>query len=224
MKLQTQADVDEYFSHDKLECLVCGRSYKALATHIVRTHDISVDEYKDQFNLPYSSGLVGFTTRGKQRERMRRRVAEGDPSLMPIAKIASLGQQKKNRFRDYTKLEMGKRMTRHNVDAKTTSQEQMEAYVSYIEQHSTCPWRVTGHERELGIICTSTFRRNQGKFPLLRERLDATDKPMNGHTRTRLEIKSQVHLLRIQGVALAGIAKIVGIGKTTARRLLCDGQ
>ena len=52
-------EVKEYFDHDRITCLLCGRTYANLGLHISRTHQLSLDEYKEQYGLPWSYGLAG---------------------------------------------------------------------------------------------------------------------------------------------------------------------
>ena len=65
---KTMDDIEEYFSNDRLTCLVCGRTFKALIGHIYRKHGISADEYKERFGLPFQRGLVTPDLHSKLRE------------------------------------------------------------------------------------------------------------------------------------------------------------
>lgn len=55
--------VDEL--EDKVQCHVCGRWYRFLATHVRRAHQVSADEYREAFELAAGHGLVspGFAAR-----------------------------------------------------------------------------------------------------------------------------------------------------------------
>lgn len=54
----TPEDLEVYLGGDKVECLLCGKAFKALGQHISRAHDITCDEYREQFGIPYLRGLV----------------------------------------------------------------------------------------------------------------------------------------------------------------------
>ena len=60
---RTLADVDEYLSGDRVECLVCGRSFRNLTKHLQMLHSVDPREYRIQHGIPLSRGLVGATTR-----------------------------------------------------------------------------------------------------------------------------------------------------------------
>lgn len=57
-KFETREQVEKYFSGDKIECLLCGRTMKKLGAHLIRIHGVSDDQYKARYGLPWSRGLV----------------------------------------------------------------------------------------------------------------------------------------------------------------------
>ncbi len=59
-KFQTREEIDDYFSDDQIQCLLCGKWYKVINyAHLSRIHDTTVDEYKERYGLPWSRGLTG---------------------------------------------------------------------------------------------------------------------------------------------------------------------
>lgn len=51
-------DVREYISGDKIICLLCGKSYRRIGTHLQSIHGISCDEYRERYNIPWTYGLI----------------------------------------------------------------------------------------------------------------------------------------------------------------------
>ena len=45
-------------SKDKIKCLICGRWYKQVCTHVVQVHKITAREYRKQFGLDVKRGLL----------------------------------------------------------------------------------------------------------------------------------------------------------------------
>jgi hypothetical protein len=43
---------------DKIECHICGKVFHNLATHVLRTHEISPDDYRDEFGLMAKTALI----------------------------------------------------------------------------------------------------------------------------------------------------------------------
>lgn len=60
------AEAREYLSGDTLQCLLCGKHLKALGWHLRSMHGMGAREYKEQFGLGYSKGLIGVATAAAQ--------------------------------------------------------------------------------------------------------------------------------------------------------------
>jgi hypothetical protein len=59
---ETREEVNNYLNSDRLICLLCGKTYKSLCTH-VRVHGITADDYKEKYGLPFGCGLTCESTR-----------------------------------------------------------------------------------------------------------------------------------------------------------------
>ena len=53
-RFTTMGEIKEYFDHEQLACLLCGREYGNLGLHVSRTHKIHIDDYKEMFGIPWS--------------------------------------------------------------------------------------------------------------------------------------------------------------------------
>ena len=49
-KFEYKKEIDYYFAGDKIQCLLCGKRFKSLPTHLIRVHEISPDQYKEKYN------------------------------------------------------------------------------------------------------------------------------------------------------------------------------
>jgi len=58
-------DIKKYYSGDRIQCLVCGKWFKSLGVHLNKTHNMSIDDYKKMFGLPWSIGLCSSETAKK---------------------------------------------------------------------------------------------------------------------------------------------------------------
>ncbi len=58
-KFQSKEEVDAFFSGDNIQCLLCGKWFLQLHIHLNRTHDVTSDEYREMYGLPWSRGLSG---------------------------------------------------------------------------------------------------------------------------------------------------------------------
>ena len=59
---RTRREIERYFGGDTIECLICGRHFKRLHTHLAAKHGMAVDEYKRRFGLPGTRGLTSATS------------------------------------------------------------------------------------------------------------------------------------------------------------------
>lgn len=59
---QRRREVERYFSGDTIECLICGRNFQRLQTHLAAKHGMTADEYKSRFGLPWARGLLSATS------------------------------------------------------------------------------------------------------------------------------------------------------------------
>jgi hypothetical protein len=58
LAFKTRRDIERYFSGDTIECLICGRHFKRLQTHLAAKHGVAAGEYKRRFGLPWTRGLT----------------------------------------------------------------------------------------------------------------------------------------------------------------------
>lgn len=75
-EFKTIEEVEDYFGRDKLTCLICGKEYIALHKHLSK-HDISVDDYKERYGIPWRKGLISRTLCEKQAAIMKKQREEG---------------------------------------------------------------------------------------------------------------------------------------------------
>jgi formylmethanofuran dehydrogenase subunit E len=79
---QTLGEINAYLDNEKIECLLCGRHYRALPLHLINMHGIKdVSSYKMMHGIPVGAGLVGTKTSEMMAEnstaRMQARIENG---------------------------------------------------------------------------------------------------------------------------------------------------
>lgn len=79
---QTIEQVEAYLDQEEIPCLICGKAFKGLHTHINRLHQISVDEYKFKFGIPRKYGLAGKSFRANSARMM---IEKREKGLLPAA-------------------------------------------------------------------------------------------------------------------------------------------
>jgi hypothetical protein len=76
-KFGTKTEIDAYLAGNKVQCLLCGKLFKALPQHLERTHDLTADDYREQYGLPWKRGLCGVGTSEKLSKNMLERRNQG---------------------------------------------------------------------------------------------------------------------------------------------------
>ena len=225
---KTQKEVNEYFSHNKIQCLICGKWFKSLAAHIAMKHGINVREYKDKFNLPLTQSLSCKNTRKKSRDALIKRIASGDSGLMDIQEVGHLGQQIIPTFRNYTKENYSKHMKKVNkkriANITMNRPMEMEQYVCYLEKHSLCPYHILHEEKSLGLITYSTFRRSYNKSPKQYKHLYVRIRSISSkkiYTRDqRIAMQKIIKHLRAKNKTICQIAEDTLIPESTIKNIL----
>lgn len=75
-KFTSIEDVREYLSGDRVICLLCGKTYKDVGKHL-RVHDISPDQYREMYNIPWTYPLCCHETSEAFSEAVRKRIEDG---------------------------------------------------------------------------------------------------------------------------------------------------
>lgn len=74
-RFNTKAEVTAYVGGAWIVCLMCGQSKKRVSgAHLSAIHDMTIEQYKDRFNIPWGVGLVGTATSAACSESVKRRL------------------------------------------------------------------------------------------------------------------------------------------------------
>ncbi|MGA2891317.1 MAG: MucR family transcriptional regulator [Xanthobacteraceae bacterium] len=61
---RTRRQVEDYFSGKTIKCLLCGRRFRRLSFHLAAKHDVTTNDYKRRFGLPWRRGLTSALSHG----------------------------------------------------------------------------------------------------------------------------------------------------------------
>lgn len=73
----TIAEVRAYLAEPMIRCLRCGRKFKSLSSHLVTIHEMTADDYRHAYGIPWTYGLVSTETSKIISENSQRLVAKG---------------------------------------------------------------------------------------------------------------------------------------------------
>jgi hypothetical protein len=55
---KARRDIEHYFGGKTIQCLLCRKRFRRLGGHLTAKHQVSVDDYRSRFGLPWSRGLT----------------------------------------------------------------------------------------------------------------------------------------------------------------------
>jgi hypothetical protein len=94
-KFKSKQEIDNYFSGDKVLCLLCGKWFKSLHPHLIRIHDVGAEDYREKYGLPWKHGLCGKATSHKLSNPMNKRRENGFAPDTDAAREKSIQAKKR---------------------------------------------------------------------------------------------------------------------------------
>lgn len=102
----SKSEVDEYFNHERIECLICSRKFSFLSSHL-KKHGVLPDVYKAKLALPLSRGLVGTRLRQKMKTIA---IESGLSKYVKTGTNARRRSERKSPYNELRKKESGRRL------------------------------------------------------------------------------------------------------------------
>lgn len=73
----TVEEVRAYLDGEKVTCLLCGKELVTLGAHIMAKHEMTSDDYRERFGIPYKYGLASKPFREEGSRRLKSLKKEG---------------------------------------------------------------------------------------------------------------------------------------------------
>ena len=117
----TKDEINKYFFNpDGIQCLLCGRFFNNLSGHLNFIHDISHEQYRARYGLPWRKGLVSRQVSKKLSSILTKRIKNG--SFKPnadnkacVEKILSGAMRKDQPYHTAIKSEKAKKLSKKNI-------------------------------------------------------------------------------------------------------------
>lgn len=85
----TREELTLYFAGERLTCLLCGKQYKDVGKHVQKIHNMTPDDYRGGYGIPWRQGLVcADTSQAYQAMRLQRDAAMGEQAVLANAQKA----------------------------------------------------------------------------------------------------------------------------------------
>lgn len=219
-KFSTLEEIHEYLGGDRITCLLCGKSFKALCGHLSKIHKMSTDDYKDRYGLPFRSGLqIGELTdlyrdRGKSPMQLAHLASIRTPEAIALLRASVATQRTSHAKRLQTKENVKK--SPPSVDHFTKNDaEKIIAHMDANDCSLMCAVRET---QIMGMTCLKKMAK---KFP----DLNLAERMKNGSKGNRSPIKhntdaiEKIKALRLSGMGFREIGAGLGIHEEYASLL-----
>jgi hypothetical protein len=218
-QFRSKAEVDDYFSGDYITCLLCGREFKSLGSHILRTHEVTVEEYKTRFGLPIVRGLVGQATHERQADAIMARIAAGEASVIMTREQRRKGQSTRIKrkpppyhymdMREYAKAGVA---VLQNNSADRLNKYDWERVLEIVDYRGVAIWGLRG---DIDMPSSWDLNRKKQIDPEWGKRYDAI---IHKHRKNETFVQT-IKLMTLNGISSREIAKILGISKTHILRI-----
>lgn len=222
-RFKSDQEVQEYFNQDRLPCLLCGKTFKLLGKHLLRAHDMSGDEYKEIFNIPWGQALACPSTRAIQSENLIRRLADGSmPKTDPKVLVELHRNKPKRRVRDYHLARLDGMIDTAATKRRLESKEKVLHILAVMEENRCTIYKAF---HILGLTNCALVKRTIAYFPELQARYDEVcskiQKPIERKSKMSLdELREQIFFLRQTNLTNNEIAEKLNISKNTLQRAL----
>lgn len=123
-KFETLDEVREYLSAPRIVCLECGKRFGKLHLHLLKKHNVSCDDYREKYGIPYSFGLVGISTLEKLQSNFAKTIESGAINIAETREKAWKSKKRPQRQAASTKGTASKNLKsmRNQIHAATNGQ------------------------------------------------------------------------------------------------------
>ncbi len=145
-KFQTKEEVDDYFSGERIQCLLCGKWFKRIGgIHLAYKHDVSGDEYREMYGLPWKRGLTAKPVYEKRSEMTKKYWADG--KIYNVFNMLSVGKHSPKRPAQPFQRDLYKK--KRLADREKKDARQWKDYEAIIDRMRT-------EQRTLTDVCTDS--------------------------------------------------------------------
>ncbi|HUV59417.1 MAG TPA: MucR family transcriptional regulator [Desulfatiglandales bacterium] len=221
-KFQAKEEVYKYFSGDRIQCLLCGKWFKRLPTHLTAIHDMTSDEYRELYGLPWKRGLCSRDHSLKLSENLKKRHANGFRPDLETAR-ASINHSKRRPDQPFfTKIRAENVISGNKRRKKYFPEDFQNVLKRILDEHKTLAEVYRDPDMPTENAIYRYCKRNQE----FRKALDVIYEKLPFSVQARAnklsEDKFRKAILSLQqsGFSISEISRFLGVGDNTIRRRL----
>ena len=136
-RFETKEEVYHYFSGDKIQCLLCGKWFQRLPTHLTMIHNIGSDEYREMYGLPWKHALCGTQLSLKLSEIMKKRRENGFRADLDAAREKARGIRQRQDQPFFSKIRAENLASSHRKRIKYSQKDFQNVLKRMLEENKT---------------------------------------------------------------------------------------
>ena len=221
-KFENKQEIYNYFSGDKLQCLLCGKWFQRLPTHLKMIHDIGSDEYREIYGLPWKCGLCGEEFSLKLRKIMKKRRENGFCPDLDTAREKSKQAKKRQDQPFFKKIKSENLISGNKKRIKYFHEDFENLLKRMLEENKTLNEVCKDVDMPSYSMVRQYSRRNKG----FRKALDRTYEKLPFSVQARAnklsvdKFRKAITSLRQSGFWVPEISRFLGVSKSMIRRRL----
>lgn len=222
-KFETKQEIYKYFSGDKIQCLLCGKWFQRLPFHLKGIHDITSEEYKEMYGLPWKHGLCGKEFSIKLSKIMNKRRDNGYSTDMDAVRARPKHTRKRQDQPFFTKIRAENLVSGGKKERRKYFHEDFQNVLKRMLDENKTLAEVC---KDADIPCESVVYQYSRRNKEFRKALDKTYEklPFSVQAKaTKLSVdKFRKAMLSLQqsGFSILEISRFLGVAENTIRRRL----
>ena len=221
-KFETKEEVYDYFSGDRIQCLLCGKWFKRLPTHLKAIHEMTSDEYKEMYGLPWKRGLCSKDHSLKLSENLKKRHTNGfQPDL--VAARASINHSRRRHDQPFfTKIRAENVISGNKERTRYFHKDFQNVLKRMLDEHKTLSEAYRDPDMPTENAVYRYYKRNKE----FRKALDTTYEKLPFSVQARAnklnedKFRKAIVSLQQSGFSVSEISRFLGVGENTIRRRL----
>ncbi len=225
-KFKSRIEIDSYFAGEKIQCLICGKWLKWINPfHLRYVHDISSDDYKEMFGLPWGRGLLGTRLLEKKVEIAKKLRAEWKLTT-PSEVCRKAATPRLRPFQPFEKNDSARRILKIKRKPGKYFRKDFEKVLERMRDENRALTDVCG---DTDMPSDTTWHNYAEKHPDMKKQLHKIQRGFSFTLQARIRNLSprfsiECQRLRARGESIANIAAALGASRKPVVRVLKEAS
>jgi hypothetical protein len=171
----TIEELARYFGEEHCVCLQCGREFRSVGNHLEKLHDLTPDDYRAMYGLPWTFGLTCRSLKKRNSETAKQKIADGITKLPDNARELAMNSKKRPKARQdwFMEQAMSNMMALHqghSSDVRAARDRRSMLWRRMTPEQRSAVRGASHHCRSFGLIAGMFFRGKKLSQETMRKR------------------------------------------------------